>query len=121
MKPACFVGVISVKRALDREVMNRHVMTVMVRDQGFPSNKNFTRVTVTVRDENDHAPQFVSGVTETSVFESSAVGTSVAQLSAVDQDRGSNAEISYSIVSGKHTNIDTSFPEPSSPAPITLV
>lgn len=89
------------KGALDREVMTQHKMTIMVRDQGFPSNRNFTRVTVNVQDENDHPPQFVSDVTEASVFETSAIGTSVVQLMAIDQDKGSNAEISYSVVSGK--------------------
>lgn len=89
------------KGALDREVMTQHKMTIMVRDQGFPSNRNFTRVMVNVQDENDHPPQFVSDVTEASVFETSAIGTSVVQLMAIDQDKGSNAEISYSVVSGK--------------------
>lgn len=93
------------KGALDREVMTQHKMTIMVRDQGFPSNRNFTRVTVNVQDENDHPPQFVSSVMEASVFETSAIGTSVVQLTAIDQDKGSNAEISYSVVSGKKTYI----------------
>ncbi|XP_056011143.1 protocadherin Fat 1-like isoform X5 [Ostrea edulis] len=99
-------GVISVKQALDREVMTKHVLTVMVRDQGFPNNKNFTRVTIRVLDENDHPPQFISDVMETNVFETSAIGTFVAQLTAIDQDKGQNAEIAYSIVSG---NIDMAF------------
>ncbi|XP_061184166.1 protocadherin Fat 1-like isoform X2 [Saccostrea echinata] len=99
-------GVISVKQALDREVMNKHVLTVMVRDQGVPSNRNFTRVTITVKDVNDHPPQFISDVLETNVFETSTIGTSVAQLTAIDQDKGINAEITYSIVSG---NIDMAF------------
>lgn len=93
---------ISVKQALDREVMTKHVLTVMVRDQGFPNNKNFTRVTIRVLDENDHPPQFISDVMETNVFETSAIGTFVAQLTAIDQDKGQNAEIAYSIVSGKN-------------------
>lgn len=93
------------KGALDREVMTQHKMTIMVRDQGFPSNRNFTQVTVNVQDENDHPPQFVSSVIEASVFETSAIGTSVVQLTAIDQDKGSNAEISYSVVSGKKTYI----------------
>lgn len=97
------------KGALDREVMTQHKMTIMVRDQGFPSNRNFTRVMVNVQDENDHPPQFVSDVTEASVFETSAIGTSVVQLMAIDQDKGSNAEISYSVVSGKKNLHNTAY------------
>ena len=92
---------IRVKAQLDREVLSDHVMTVMVRDQGVQSNRNYTRVHIRIRDTNDHAPSFLSDVTEVRIFESSAVGTAVVQVTALDQDKGINAEISYSIMSGK--------------------
>lgn len=72
----------------------------MVRDQGIPSNRNFTRVTITVTDHNDHPPKFLSTSIEGRVFESAAIGTSVVEVIAVDDDKGENAEISYSIHSG---------------------
>lgn len=37
---------------------------------------------------------------EGQVFETSATGTSVLQVIAVDRDKGKNAQLSYSILSG---------------------
>ncbi|KAK3099997.1 hypothetical protein FSP39_013258 [Pinctada imbricata] len=99
-------GIIKVKKPLDREVMSMHELTVMVRDQGVQSNRNYTRVIVRVQDHNDHAPAFLSDVIDVRVFETSAVGTAVVQLTALDQDKGANAEVSYTIVAG---NIDLAF------------
>ncbi|XP_071125252.1 protocadherin Fat 1-like isoform X4 [Mytilus edulis] len=93
-------GVITVKEELDREVISTHELTIMVRDQGIPSNRNFTRVRVIVTDHNDHAPKFLSSTIEGRVFESAAVGTSVVEVIALDDDKGENAEIAYSIQSG---------------------
>ena len=94
-------GVITVKEELDREVLSTHELTIMVRDQGIPSNRNFTRVKIQVTDHNDHPPQFLSNQIEGRVFESAAVGTSVVEVIALDYDKGENAEISYSIQSGR--------------------
>lgn len=92
---------ITVKEELDREVISTHELTIMVRDQGIPSNRNFTRVKVIVTDHNDHAPKFLSSTIEGRVFESAAVGTSVVEVIALDDDKGENAEIAYSIQSGR--------------------
>jgi len=89
-----------VKSPLDLEVASQHNLTVMVTDQGLTPNRNYTRVTVNVIDHNDHPPMFLAPEFEGRVFETAAVGTSVLQVTAVDQDRGHNAEIVYSILSG---------------------
>ena len=99
-----FTGVISVSEKLDREEMSRHLLTIMVRDQGVPAKKGFARVEIDVEDDNDHIPQFVSTTFEGRVFETAAVGSSVLQVVAMDQDKGSNSELTYSIVSGKTSN-----------------
>ena len=86
---------------LDREALARHILTIMVRDRGTPSKRSFARVTINVLDHNDHTPQFLSTRFEGRVFETAAVGTSVVQTFAIDNDKGKNAEISFSILSGK--------------------
>ena len=93
----------TVREELDREVISTHELTVMVRDQGIPSNRNFTRVIIHVSDHNDHPPKFLSNLIEGRVFESAAIGTSVVEAIALDSDKGENAEISYSIQSGSCT------------------
>ncbi|CAI9732107.1 protocadherin Fat 1 isoform X3 [Octopus vulgaris] len=93
-------GVIRVKEKLDREVLARHELVVMVRDQGLRSKRNMCRAVIMVLDNNDHSPEFLSDIFEGRVFETAAIGTSVLQVVAADQDKGINAEIRYSILSG---------------------
>ena len=94
-------GEITVKSPLDREVAVQHNLTVMVSDQGVSPNRNFTRVTINILDHNDHPPVFLSKEFSGRVFETAALGTSVLQVTAVDQDKGRNAEVTYSIQSGR--------------------
>lgn len=59
------------------------------------------RVIVNVDDSNDNAPWFIGTPYSGRVFESAAVGSAVLQVTALDKDKGQNAEIVYSIESGK--------------------
>ena len=94
-------GVLSTMTSLDRESIARHELTIMVRDdQGGTSQRSLARVVVNVVDSNDHNPEFVDATFSGSVFESVAVGSSVARVTAIDRDHGHNAEIVYSITSG---------------------
>lgn len=94
-------GVIVLSGPLDREDLSRHLLTVMVRDQGVQIKRSYTRVEVNVLDQNDHAPRFLSEVIKSQVYETAALGTSVVQVLAVDGDKGHNAELTYAIVSGE--------------------
>lgn len=100
-----FSGDIVVKSALDHEVAMKHNLTIMVSDQGMTPNRNFTRVSLTILDHNDHKPRFLSEVFHGRVFETASIGTSVVQVMAVDQDKGHNAELTYSILSGKEIEL----------------
>lgn len=62
--------------------------------------RNLVRVIVRVEDANDNAPWFFGVPFVARVFESAAVGSSVLQITALDKDKGQNAEIVYSIESG---------------------
>lgn len=61
------------------------------------------RVIVNVDDTNDNAPWFIGTPYSGRVFESAAVGTAVLQVTALDKDKGSNAEVVYHIESGECT------------------
>lgn len=93
-------GVLSIAQPLDHETAQRHILTIAVMDSGTPSKRSFTRLEVNVFDHNDHAPQFLTSMFEGQVFETSAAGTSVLQVIAVDRDKGKNAQLSYLILSG---------------------
>lgn len=86
---------------LNREAIAKHELTIMVRDQGTPSKRSLARVIIYIEDHNDHAPEFLVDTFEGRVFETATIGTNVLQVMAIDRDKGMNAEIKYSIVSGK--------------------
>ncbi|XP_041951368.1 protocadherin Fat 1a isoform X1 [Alosa sapidissima] len=97
-------GVLYTAERLDHETMRTHTLTVMVRDQDIPVKRNMVRVIVNVEDTNDNAPWF-SGIPYAGrVFESATVGSAVLQITALDKDKGQNAEIMYSIESGNVAN-----------------
>uniref|UniRef100_UPI00398F78D5 protocadherin Fat 3-like isoform X1 n=2 Tax=Pristiophorus japonicus TaxID=55135 RepID=UPI00398F78D5 len=104
------MGKLSIAEKLDHEAQAQHSLTIMVRDQEFPYRRNLVRVIVNVDDANDHAPYFTSVVYDGSVFESAAFGSAVLQVTALDKDKGQNAELLYSIESGN--NEDTFKIEP---------
>ncbi|XP_077427254.1 protocadherin Fat 1a isoform X3 [Vanacampus margaritifer] len=97
-------GTLYTAEALDHETMHSHVLTVMVRDQDIPVKRNLVRVVVNVEDANDNAPWFVGTPYSGRVFESAAIGSAVLQVTALDKDKGRNAEVVYSIESGNVAN-----------------
>uniref|UniRef100_A0A8D1C6X1 Protocadherin Fat 1 n=1 Tax=Sus scrofa TaxID=9823 RepID=A0A8D1C6X1_PIG len=99
-------GSLYTSEKLDHEAIHQHILTVMVRDQDVPVKRNFARIIVNVSDTNDHAPWFTSSSYEGRVYESAAIGSVVLQVTALDKDKGKNAEVLYSIESG---NIGNSF------------
>ena len=73
-------GLVTLNEALNRELIQEHVLTVMVKDQGTPPKRNFARVMINVHDHNDHTPTFISEIIQGKVYESSPVGTAVVQV-----------------------------------------
>ncbi|KAM8902415.1 protocadherin Fat 3-like isoform 11-T13 [Spinachia spinachia] len=94
------LGTIYTTQRLDHEACAQHILTVIVKDQEFPYRKNLARVLIEVEDINDHVPIFTSALYEGSVYESAAVGSAVVQVTALDKDKGVNAELHYSIEAG---------------------
>ncbi|XP_017287650.1 protocadherin Fat 3a isoform X2 [Kryptolebias marmoratus] len=101
------LGTIYTSQRLDHEACAQHILTVIVKDQEFPYRKNLARVLIEVEDINDHVPVFTSALYEASVYESAAVGSAVVQVTAMDKDKGKNAELHYSIEAGNTGNAFT--------------
>ncbi|XP_062873349.1 protocadherin Fat 3a isoform X1 [Trichomycterus rosablanca] len=93
-------GHIYTAQRLDHETNTQHVLSVTVKDQEFPYRRSVARVLVGVEDVNDHAPQFTMAMYDGRVYESAALGSAVVAVTALDKDKGQNAQISYSIESG---------------------
>ncbi|KAM7399907.1 hypothetical protein PAMP_019144 [Pampus punctatissimus] len=98
------MGKIYTTQRLDHEACPQHILTIMVKDQEFPYRKNLARVLVEVEDINDHVPIFTSALYEGLVYESAAVGSAVVQVTALDKDKGENAELRYFIEAGNTGN-----------------
>ncbi|XP_053834437.1 cadherin EGF LAG seven-pass G-type receptor 1 isoform X3 [Vidua macroura] len=95
-------GVVRTRASVDREEVSEYHLVVEANDQGKdPGPRSATAmVHITVEDENDNYPQFSEKRYLVQVPEDAPVNSQILQVQATDQDRGSNAQVHYSIVSG---------------------
>ncbi|XP_077103296.1 protocadherin gamma-A11-like [Siphateles boraxobius] len=84
------------KLPLDRETQEEHKLTLTAFDGGNPQRTGSVRISVIVIDANDNAPVFSLPVYRVSLFENSPNGALVIKVTATDNDRGANGEITYS-------------------------
>ncbi|XP_041864735.1 protocadherin Fat 3 [Melanotaenia boesemani] len=93
-------GVVYTADRLDYEARTQHILTIMVKDQEFPFNRDLARILVAVEDTNDNIPYFTSNVYDAMAYETFPVGTSVLQVTALDKDNGINGQLTYTIEAG---------------------
>ncbi|XP_051869387.1 protocadherin gamma-C3-like [Pristis pectinata] len=89
--------VLVLQRALDRETISTHHLTLLAKDGGVPLRSGKVQVTITVKDANDNAPVFSQSVYKTNLLESAPIGTLIITLNATDLDDGRNGEITYAL------------------------
>ncbi|KAL2779055.1 protocadherin gamma-B2 isoform 1 precursor, partial [Daubentonia madagascariensis] len=85
-------------RALDREEIPEHNVTITATDRGKPPLSSSISVTLHISDINDNAPVFHLSSYLVHVAENNPPGVSIAQVRASDPDLGPNGSVSYSIV-----------------------
>ncbi|KAF4097163.1 hypothetical protein G5714_021171 [Onychostoma macrolepis] len=95
-------GVIRTRGPVDRETVESYVLLVEANDQGRdPGPRSATAtVHIIVEDDNDNAPQFSEKRYVVKVPEDLSPNTEILQVTATDQDRGNNAVVHFSIMSG---------------------
>ena len=96
---------------LDREVTAEYTLFIVSQNPMTPSQNDTAVVVITVTDINDSPPVFDLPVYNFSVAENSRAYTSIGQVTSVDNDVDSNAQIQYAITSGDfihYFNITTS-------------
>ena len=81
-----FLGIISVRRALDREKIPEYHLQVTAADGGGLSC--MMDVYITLTDVNDFAPIFSERFYEVSAFEDAPIDTLLTRVVAVDHDLG---------------------------------
>ncbi|XP_037354439.1 cadherin EGF LAG seven-pass G-type receptor 2 [Talpa occidentalis] len=95
-------GVIRTRGPVDREEVEAYQLTVEASDQGRDPGPRSATATVflSVEDDNDNAPQFSEKRYVVQVREDVTPGAPVLRVTASDRDKGSNALVHYSIMSG---------------------
>ncbi|KFP55114.1 Protocadherin-23, partial [Cathartes aura] len=100
-------GILTTNTVLDhenassyRETASSHRLILLASDRGTPSLNSTATVLITVLDVNDNSPVFSSPEYHIHVKESIPVGSHITEVSANDCDAGTNAEITYAIISG---------------------
>uniref|UniRef100_A0AAQ4RB10 Cadherin EGF LAG seven-pass G-type receptor 2 n=1 Tax=Gasterosteus aculeatus aculeatus TaxID=481459 RepID=A0AAQ4RB10_GASAC len=95
-------GVIRTRGLVDREEVEAYMLLVEANDQGRdPGPRSATAtVHIVVEDDNDNAPQFSEKRYVVQVPEDMTPNTEILQVTATDRDRGSNAVVHFSIMSG---------------------
>ncbi|XP_077589327.1 protocadherin alpha-6-like isoform X11 [Stigmatopora nigra] len=83
------------KKSLDREQEDRHLLLVTAVDGGKPPRSGTLNVSIVVLDSNDNRPMFGNDVYEVVIPENIPTGTSIFKLNASDPDEGINGEIEY--------------------------
>ncbi|XP_031159085.2 protocadherin alpha-8-like [Sander lucioperca] len=85
------------KKSLDREQKNKHVLFVTAVDGGKPHRSGTLNVSIIVLDINDNRPMFSQDTYQIEIYENVPVGTTVTRVNATDPDEGTNGEIEYSL------------------------
>ncbi|XP_069833172.1 cadherin EGF LAG seven-pass G-type receptor 1 isoform X2 [Dendropsophus ebraccatus] len=95
-------GVVKTRGPIDRETVANYQLIVEATDRGKdPGPKSATAtVFVYIEDENDNYPQFTEKRYVVQVPENVSPNTKILQVQATDKDKGNNAMVHYSIVSG---------------------
>uniref|UniRef100_A0ABM5ETP5 Neural-cadherin-like n=1 Tax=Pogona vitticeps TaxID=103695 RepID=A0ABM5ETP5_9SAUR len=94
-------GVLTTLQIFDREKQKEHPITVTATDQAAEPLIGICQINVVILDVNDNSPQFENTHYEYFLREDTDVGTSFLRVAAHDDDYGSNASVTYSIVNGK--------------------
>ncbi|XP_054840765.1 protocadherin beta-16-like [Eublepharis macularius] len=84
------------QKQLDREEEKRLSLILLAVDGGIPKRTGTAQIIIEVLDSNDNVPHFDKSEYKVKLMENSEPGSLVAKVEAVDQDLGSNAEITYS-------------------------
>ncbi|XP_062250259.1 protocadherin alpha-8-like [Platichthys flesus] len=90
------IPLLVLKKALDREQKNKHVLFVTAVDGGKPPRSGTMNVSIIVLDSNDNRPMFSQETYQTEIYENAQIGAAVTKVNATDPDEGSGGEIEYS-------------------------
>ncbi|MGH0132515.1 UNVERIFIED_CONTAM: hypothetical protein FKN15_055886 [Acipenser sinensis] len=92
-------GELSIKQSLDFENIQKYVLWIEARDQGFPPFSSYEKVEITLIDVNDNYPVFEQEPFKAEILENLSP-QKVIIVSASDKDNGPNGQMEYAIIDG---------------------
>ena len=99
------IGVVTVSRALDREMRDAYLLTITASDEGNPQKSSSVKLSITVLDVNDNAPQFNASSLQGGIKENLPGGSFVMRVMATDADIGTNAQLVYNLTTKEYTDV----------------
>ena len=102
-----FTGEITLKEKLTYNEQSNYSLTIDAIDSGTPSLFSTQVLLIEIIDVNNNGPRFTQKSFLGNITENVRVGTKVLQVTAIDSDAGSNAEIVYRLEANSHFDIDS--------------
>lgn len=102
-------GLVTTKSGLDREVQGTVELNVSARDGGPNPKWAYTRLKITILDENDEAPTFPQSIINASFPENVKPEKEILILTASDYDQGTNGSVSYYLLSSTERKYPNTF------------
>lgn len=93
-------GKLKTIRQLDYETKSTYALTVIATDSGSPARTATALVSIIITDVNDNLPVFSKASYQISVSDALPIGSSVLQVTATDNDSGTNGQLFFSISKG---------------------
>ena len=80
---------------LDREIKDFYTCNITAWDGGNPAKSGTMKLNISIKDENDNAPELTKTAYNITIKENTEPGTGILQIEAIDQDIGDNGKIEY--------------------------
>ncbi|XP_048480707.1 cadherin-related tumor suppressor-like [Plutella xylostella] len=104
-----FTGLVTTRMPLDREIQGTVELNVSARDGGPNPKFAYTRLKITILDENDEAPTFAQTQINVSIHENIKPIKEIVILTASDYDQGTNGSVSYYLQSSVERKYPNTF------------
>ncbi|GFN76576.1 protocadherin fat [Plakobranchus ocellatus] len=104
-------GVIYLAKPPDQMPGNSAMLTVTATDAGEQRQTSSMTISIRIQDVNDHTPIFSHNRFELFLPETQAVNEIVKVMSATDEDKGRNGELTYRIIRGNEEDKFGIFPD----------
>lgn len=90
-------GKIFVNGSIDYEVLQQYHLWIEAVESSSVQVSTYAEVVITIEDVNDNVPKFTKTLYEVTVEENEHFGSSIARVTALDPDSGSNGEVMYTL------------------------